>query len=755
MKKRMLSLLLALVLALSLLPAGVLAADGAGTKDDPLQLQDAADLAAFRDRVNGGENGLCARLEQDIQLSGSWTPIAATTLPGEGYAGVFDGNGKTIRGLSVSGTTMYQGLFGIINGAEIKGLTVEGQVSSTSNYVGGIVGKAFSGKLTDCAFLGTVSTSKSGGTVGGIAGYIGNGASQTVAVSGCANGADVTGGCVGGIAGYAKFSTITDCLSTGAISGTGNTGGIVGQSMNQTAVKNCCSTEVVKSSGSAGGIVGFNGASVTNCYWLAPDNGAGGGAGTVDAASAQVSSTAGLAEKLGSAFQNEEDGSLRLSWQGGAAKPQPRIELTGASLLYQDNSGTQPQTTLTAAFRVMDAQPVVWSAEGGAVTLETPENPGENNLSVIVHAAAPGTATVTAAAGEVTALMEITVVPYVTTVEIENVSQPGAVAVGQTVQARVFVLGGGEYDYAQYPALSWQWYHGTEPVQGATARSFEIPDSFTEWDKLGVSVLCGGRVVHSCLDQQASVRSADYGRLYPIAYDRDFTLPAEVKTDEPLTLPTQYRGASVVWSSSSGAIAPDGTVTRPAEGTQSVTLTAKYTLGSAYANRTFGLTVWSDAAIEVDAKDRQGRLERDVEAALGSWYRLCPVYGTDENVLTMVRDDLKAGGLDGVEVTLASAEELSGGAAIAPDGTVTYFYADPNNAPVNKFGSFRANLVFARDGVTAEKAVAVTVYWDRARVEQVMRDEILSQVELDTDRPVTEELSLPCVVGGRRWTLIS
>lgn len=86
--------------------------------------------------------------------------------------------------------------------------------------------------------------------------------------------------------------------------------------------------------------------------------------------------------------------------------------------------------------------------------------------------------------GEYTAEQEITVFPVITTVEID-----GTVAVGQTVKAKVYALGGAEYDYENYPALSLQWkyltaddYSGNtgsssyQTISGATGREFTIPE---------------------------------------------------------------------------------------------------------------------------------------------------------------------------------------------------------------------------------------------------------------------------------------
>ena len=68
-----------------------------------------------------------------------WTPIGTSSRP---YTGTFDGNGKTISGLYINNSTAdYQGLFGYVSSSgKVQNLTVEGSVSGSCDYIGGIVG---------------------------------------------------------------------------------------------------------------------------------------------------------------------------------------------------------------------------------------------------------------------------------------------------------------------------------------------------------------------------------------------------------------------------------------------------------------------------------------------------------------------------------------------------------------------------------------------------------------------------------------
>lgn len=241
---------------------------GSGTKDDPYQISTAAQLKRFRNIVNGTggqtqDSGACAVLMNDIVLNdgtfdangtytpGSsskaaeeWTPIGKYTDDNDKtpYTGTFDGQGHTIKGLYVnSASDTCVGLFGYLEGAAVRNLTVDG-------YVQGI------------------------GAAGGIAGYVLN-----AAIENCSNYCSVFGGSnrnSGGIAGINYNSaTIIDCYNVGTIRDSDaveRRGGIAGY--NNGTVSNCYNVGTISSSDCGGEIVGANSGTVENCYYLAGTN---------------------------------------------------------------------------------------------------------------------------------------------------------------------------------------------------------------------------------------------------------------------------------------------------------------------------------------------------------------------------------------------------------------------------------------------------------------------------------------------------
>ncbi len=793
MKKRALSLLMAVILVVSLLPTAVWAAetdisafpeftatsDTSTTKE--FKISSANSLAALsgavkEDNGNGTYNlkGITFHLANDIELTGTWTPISNVTYPDDAFAGTFDGNGHTISGLKTDG----DGLFAAVCDATIKNLKVSGTVSGSTANVGGIVGKT-QGTVTikNCSFSGSVTSNKSSSSagVGGIVGKVNNG---TLIVENCANHAAVTAtnGCPGGIIGYAGRNkiSVSNCYNDGTISRKWYPSGICASNTYIktpiSTITNCYNAGTVSGGTNYAGIsANFKGNS-TGCYRTAPtadnlnSNSNNKGTSTLLTSDDLKSTLEGIG------FKVTDDGKVSLPWEGGeAAEKHPHISISGNSTLYMTNSGDQPATTLTVTYTDMDSEPAVeWSTDSGIISLEAPENADTNNAAVIVKAVRPGTATVTATAGDYSAESTVSVVPYVTTVEITNKNQPGAVAVGQSVTAHVYIYGGEEYDYDSYPQLSYQWYKydiyagKTEAIKNATGKDYTVDSALFAGNdqayKLGVEVKCGGKTVHSYNDHQAIVRSADHGKLYPVAYDPDLTLPSVIKADTQLTLPTSHTKDGMTatisdWTSSNpSVITNDGKVTCPDGPSVEVELKAKFTYSKnddIYYYRTFKIAVWS----KDESQRAQEQLNNAIDAAkLNTLY---PTYGKDTNVLTMVEAKLNNSEISVAIKSVEKTNATDNSSNIADNGDVTFFYVNPDNAPAQRFGTYNVTFTFTRDGITAAREIPVVVYWDQRQVKHVMTAEILDKVTVDGEAAVTANFELPKVADGKKWTLIS
>ncbi len=282
-------------------------ASGAGTEADPYLIENASQLAAFRDAVNAGGDydGKYVALGADVDLEGAeWTPIGAGTRKSSGiaegstpFAGTFDGAGHTVSGLKITSTQGADyaiGLFGILDGATVKNLTVadaevtvpqselagilcgmmandatasgvsvSGSVSGKAG-VGGIAGRmTLSGTIENCENSASVAAVGGVGNAGGIVGaaYYTTPTGR-MAITGCRNSGSISGtDCIGGIAGLSA-AFVSNCENSGAITGTSySVGGIVGEQKNYGAVSGCTNSGAVSTSNAGaygiGGIVGW------------------------------------------------------------------------------------------------------------------------------------------------------------------------------------------------------------------------------------------------------------------------------------------------------------------------------------------------------------------------------------------------------------------------------------------------------------------------------------------------------------------
>ena len=229
--------------------------------------------------VNDGNTDIDITLDTDLDLTDmEWTPIGNYEKQ---YTGTFDGNGKTITGLTVTGSDQYAGLFGRIgSGGKVMNVKLEGvQIESDNGMsdVGGVAGYS-RGTLENCSVAGSVSGSGMNGIAGGVVGYQTGGS-----ITGCSSSATVNAGNVaGGVAGCTYSATLTACYATGDVtlesinSGGNFVGGVVGDNTNRSTVIACYAWGSVTGSGSGtiyvGGVTGSNDlGTLTACYHATGD----------------------------------------------------------------------------------------------------------------------------------------------------------------------------------------------------------------------------------------------------------------------------------------------------------------------------------------------------------------------------------------------------------------------------------------------------------------------------------------------------
>ena len=243
--------------------------------DGVYEISNAGQLYWFAALVNGGNTAAGGRLTGNITdntgiLNGSnyslgtsytscrrWTPIGTA-----GYTGTFDGGGYTINGLYNNDTTLSAaGLFGILNGAVIRDVSVADTYFKGGDITGGLCGKSTGSTIRGCSFSGVL---RSSGSWGGLCGLLSGGSIVNCTAAGVLLG---TGENPGGICGIAEAgSSITNCSSSmdnesGSVSGPG---GIC--STNAGSIANCFNTGEMNGDTLISGICGTNTGTIANCF---------------------------------------------------------------------------------------------------------------------------------------------------------------------------------------------------------------------------------------------------------------------------------------------------------------------------------------------------------------------------------------------------------------------------------------------------------------------------------------------------------
>lgn len=195
-------------------------AGGSGTAADPWLLSTAADLKALSETPSHWGSGRCFEMTADIDASGVKSPIGNASNP---FKGSFNGNGKQVRNLAVTVSTVGEGagLFGVVDGGDIRDLGVVDATISGATFTGILAGKVESGEIARCYTSGEVSATSicAGGLVGENGGVITDCYSVAKVVS--------NSYAAGGLAGK-NTGTISRAIASGDVRGYDYVGGVAG-----------------------------------------------------------------------------------------------------------------------------------------------------------------------------------------------------------------------------------------------------------------------------------------------------------------------------------------------------------------------------------------------------------------------------------------------------------------------------------------------------------------------------------------------
>ena len=284
MKKKVLSLLLTLCLAMTFVPMAAFAAEaplfggGTGTQQDPWLITSQADLIALAEFLNSGNAatfdtesagvgncyGYYFKQTADIDLTGvAWEPIGYS---GDYYfAGNYDGDGHTISNATSTGKNDADGYatagifgwvaFGSVENLHVKNANFVATGQNNYSYVGGIAGLCYESSIKNCSVVDSSLESKR----------------------------DENNNCAGSIVGYSYNGTFEKCAAeNNRVTSMAYAGGFVGEqadkkNVGKSTFTNCytanctvtAKTDKTNGLSFAGGFVGEvtrNALTVVNCY---------------------------------------------------------------------------------------------------------------------------------------------------------------------------------------------------------------------------------------------------------------------------------------------------------------------------------------------------------------------------------------------------------------------------------------------------------------------------------------------------------
>ena len=203
-------------------------ADGVAWTNDEYMISNDKGMFWFANEVNVKNNsfaGKIVKLAADIYMaSQAWTPVGQTGSTQ--FMGTFDGNNKTIFNLSIdktneTGANYSSGLFGWLNAATVKNVTVTDATVKGNHNVGVIAGYLETAGCTieNCHVSGATvechvaNDDANGDKAGIIVGHAGN---DGVVVKDCTakNSSVSAGRDAGQIVGAAKEANVTGCSAT-------------------------------------------------------------------------------------------------------------------------------------------------------------------------------------------------------------------------------------------------------------------------------------------------------------------------------------------------------------------------------------------------------------------------------------------------------------------------------------------------------------------------------------------------------------
>lgn len=238
----------------SILASAQFSGSGNGTESDPYLIYNENQLAQMGNFLN--QSGVVFKLMKDLDITnyiaennptGGWQPIGVEETP---FKGVLYGNNHSVSGLFINQTTDNVGFFGYVDGATIKGLTLNGSSVKGNLNTGTLCGTMGNSTIENCS-CNITDVVTGTGKLGGLFGKISDSSVKNCIFNGNIN----SGEDVGGIAGDGSGVTFDIIyVTSNTINGTYNVGGVIGLSKNN-SIKNAKVTANVNGNTKVSGII--------------------------------------------------------------------------------------------------------------------------------------------------------------------------------------------------------------------------------------------------------------------------------------------------------------------------------------------------------------------------------------------------------------------------------------------------------------------------------------------------------------------
>ncbi len=256
--------------------ASVAPAIGAGTSGSPYQIATLANLKWITESSTRWASHyiqtahINAIATANWNCGAGWFPIG--TAFSTSFTGSYNGNGFTISNITVNRPSSDNiGLFGYTRNASIQKLALVDSKIAGYSYVGALIGRMSGGSLTNSYSQGNASVTSSWSYTGGLVGY------ATGSITNSYSQGQVTSSSiyVGGVVGATRELVISKSYSSSAVTGSSSVGGLVGWSTFETNISNTyASGDVIStvtnssSFSGTGGLVGYVSSTIpiTNSY---------------------------------------------------------------------------------------------------------------------------------------------------------------------------------------------------------------------------------------------------------------------------------------------------------------------------------------------------------------------------------------------------------------------------------------------------------------------------------------------------------